>query len=51
MKLDKLFDIHVLAGVALGIYLGLNFPALSDHKMLLGIVALVMGLKVVGALK
>ena len=47
MKLDKLFDHHVLTGVVLGALLGLYFP-LDAYKGILVILAVVMGLKVVG---
>ena len=50
MKLDKLFDIHVLTGVVLGLLIGLYFP-MDAYKGILGIVGVVLGLKVVGALK
>ena len=51
MKLDKLLDIHVLTGIVIGVFVGLNYPTLGDYKLFLGIAALVMGLKVVGVLK
>lgn len=51
MKLDKLFDIHILTGVVLGLLIGLYYPAVSDFKPLLVILAVIMGLKVVGVLK
>ena len=47
MKLDKLFDHHVLTGIAIGALLGLYFP-LDAYKGILVILAVVMGLKVVG---
>ncbi len=50
MKLDKLFDTHVLAGIAVGALIGLYFP-LGDYKLILTIVAVVMVSKVVGVLK
>ena len=53
MKLEKLLNVHVLTGIILGLVLGLYFPnfPMSEHKEVLGIVALIMGLKVVGVLK
>ena len=48
MKLDKLFDHHVLTGIVLGALLGLYFP-LDAYKGILVILAVIMGLKVVGA--
>jgi hypothetical protein len=51
MKLDKIFDVHVLTGIALGVLIGLHYPVLGELKLFLGIAALVMGLKVVGVLK
>ena len=51
MKFDKLFDAHVLTGVVLGIVIGLHYPTLGDHKLLLSIVGVGMVLKVVGVLK
>ena len=47
MKLDKLFDHHVLTGIVLGALLGLYFP-LDAYKGILVILAVIMGLKVVG---
>ena len=47
MKLDKLFDHHVLTGIVLGALLGLYFP-LDAYKGILVILAVVMGLKIVG---
>ena len=46
MKLEKLFDIHILTGVVLGALIGLYFP-LDTYKGILVIAAVVMGLKVV----
>lgn len=46
MKLDKLFDHHLLAGVILGALIGLYFP-LESYKGILVILGVVMGLKVV----
>ena len=50
MKLDKLFDHHVLTGVVLGALLGLYFP-MDAYKGILVILAVVMGLKIVGIVK
>ena len=46
MKLEKLFDEHILTGVVLGALLGLYFP-LDAYKGILVILAVVMGLKAV----
>ena len=46
MKLDKLFDQHILTGAVLGALIGLHFP-LDAYKGILVILAVVMGLKVV----
>lgn len=46
MKLEKLFDHHVLTGIVLGALLGLYFPV-DAYKGILVILAIVMGLKVV----
>jgi len=46
MKLDKLFDHHVLTGAVLGGLIGLYFP-LEAYKGILVILAVVMGLKLV----
>lgn len=46
MKLEKLFDIHILTGVVVGALIGLYFP-LDAYKGLLVIAAVVMGLKTV----
>ena len=48
MKIEKIFDAHVLAGVVLGALIGLYFP-LDAYKPLLVIIAVVMGVKVVTA--
>jgi uncharacterized membrane protein len=50
MKLDKLFDVHVVAGIAIGALVGLHYP-LGEYKVILAIVALFTGMKVVGVLK
>lgn len=50
MKLDKLFDVHVLTGIVLGLLIGLYFPV-DAYKGILSILAVVMGLKVVGLVK
>jgi len=47
MKLEKLFDHHVLTGIVLGALIGLYFP-LEAYKTILVILAVVMGVKVVG---
>ena len=46
MKLEKLFDHHVLTGIVLGALIGLYFP-LEAYKGILVILGVVMGLKVV----
>ena len=46
MKLDKLFDQHVLTGAVLGALIGLYFP-LEAYKGILVILGVVMGLKLV----
>ncbi len=46
MKLDKLFDHHVLTGAVLGALIGLYFP-LEAYKGILVILGVVMGLKLV----
>ena len=51
MKLEKLFDVHVLTGIVLGTVIGLHYPALADYKLFLAIAGVFMGLKVVGAIK
>jgi hypothetical protein len=48
MKLDKLFDQHVLTGAVLGAIIGLYFP-LEAYKGILVILGVVMGLKLVSA--
>ena len=48
MKLEKLFDVHVLTGAILGGLIGLYFP-LEAYKGILVILAVVMGLKLVAA--
>ena len=50
MKLDKLFDFHVLTGIVLGLIIGLHFP-MDAYKGILVLLGVVMGLKVVGVLK
>jgi len=50
-KLGKLFDLHVLTGIGIGVIVGLHYPSLADYKLFLGIAALFGGLKVVGVLK
>ena len=46
MKLEKLFDLHILTGVVVGALIGLYFP-LDAYKAILVILGVVMGLKVV----
>lgn len=46
MKLDKLFDSHILTGVIIGALIGLYFP-LDAYKAILVVLGVVMGLKVV----
>lgn len=48
MKLEKLFDAHLLTGIVLGAVIGLYFP-LDAYKGILVILGLVMGLKVITA--
>ena len=48
MKLEKLFDAHLLTGIVLGGVIGLYFP-LDAYKGILVILAVVMGLKVITA--
>ena len=48
MKLEKLFDAHLLTGVVLGALVGLYFP-LDAYKGILVILGVVMGLKVITA--
>lgn len=50
MKLDKLFDVHVLTGIVLGALIGLYFP-MDAHKGILVILAVVLSLKTVGVIK
>ena len=51
MKLDKLFNVHVLTGVVIGTLIGIHYPTLDAYKGILVILGLFMGLKVVGVLK
>lgn len=46
MKLEKLFDTHLVTGIVIGAVLGLYFP-LDAYKSLLVILAVVLGLKAV----
>ena len=46
MKLEKLFDSHLITGVILGAVIGLYFP-LEAYKGILVLLGVVMGLKVV----
>ena len=48
MKIEKLFDAHLLTGIVLGALIGLYFP-LETYKGILVVLAVVMGLKVVTA--
>ena len=48
MKIDKLFDAHLVTGVVLGALIGLYFP-LEAYKPLLVIIGVVMGVKVATA--
>lgn len=48
MKIEKIFDHHVLTGVVLGLLLGLHYP-FDAYKGLLVILAVIMTLKVVAA--
>ena len=45
MKIDKLFDVHLLTGIVLGSLIGMYFP-LDAYKGILVILSVVMGLKV-----
>ena len=46
MKLEKLFDSHLLTGAILGSVIGLYFP-LEAYKGILVLLGVVMGLKVI----
>ena len=46
MKLDKLFDLHVVTGAVIGALIGLYFP-LEAYKGILVILGAGMGLKLV----
>ena len=48
MKVEKLFDVHLLTGVILGAVIGLYFP-LEAYKGILVLLGVVMGLKVITA--
>ena len=48
MKIEKLFDSHLLTGIVIGGLIGLYFP-LDAYKAVLVILGVVMGLKVVTA--
>ena len=50
MKLDKFMDVHILTGIVFGLLIGLYYPV-DAHKAILSILAVVLGLKVVGVLK
>ena len=47
MKLDKLFDVDILTGVALGALIGLYFPMDSYKAILVVVLAVVIGSKVI----
>ena len=46
MKIEKLFDFHVLTGVVLGLLIGMHYP-LDAYKGILVILGVVMAMKVV----
>jgi len=46
MKFEKLLKHDILTGIVLGALIGLHFP-LAEYKVILVILAVVMGLKVV----
>ena len=46
MKIDKLFDVHLLTGIVLGVLIGLHYP-FEAYKSVLVILAVAMSLKVV----
>lgn len=48
MKLEKLFDHHLLTGIVLGALIGMYFP-LEAYKGILVIFGVAMGLKVVAS--
>ena len=50
MKMEKLFDVHLITGVVLGGLIGLYFP-LDPYKPLLMILGVVLALKVVAETK
>ena len=47
MKLEKLFDVSLLTGVAIGALLGLYFPMESYKAILVVVLAVVIGSKVI----
>ncbi len=47
MKLEKLFDVNLLTGVALGALIGLYFPMETYKAILVVILAVVVGSKVI----
>ena len=47
MKLDKLFDVDLLTGVAIGALIGLYFPMESYKAILVVVLAVVIGSKVI----
>ena len=50
MKIEKLFDFHVLTGIVVGLLVGMHYP-LDAYKGILVILGVVMTLKVVAATK
>ena len=46
MKIEKLFDSHLLTGMVLGALIGLHYPLDAYHGLLV-IFAVVLGLKLV----
>ena len=55
MKVEKLLHRDIVTGVILGAVIGLYFPnvltTLEPFKMILGLLAVYLGLKVVGTIK
>ncbi len=47
MKLDKLFDVNLLTGVAIGALLGLYFPMEAYKAILVVVLAVVIASKVI----
>lgn len=50
MKIEKFLDVNILTGIVFGLLIGLHYPV-DAHKALLSVIAVVLGLKVVGVLK